>query len=69
MNDAQNVEVYQASNNASNWNMQQTMFLLTELPFVQSQTRNANTIQEGGAFEQGSATYGWENYNPLESSC
>ncbi len=62
MNDAQNVEVYQASSNAGDWDSITTNNVSTYgAPLYNLD--NTATIQEG-AFEQGSATYGWGEYNP-----
>ena len=62
MNDAQNVEVYQAANTASAWNTITTNNISTYgAPLY---NLDNTTALENGAFEQGSATYGWGEYNP-----
>lgn len=62
INDAQNIEVYEASNNAADWNN----INLENLGSWGSPLYNPDltvNINEG-AFEQGSATYGWGEYQP-----
>ncbi len=62
INDAQNVEVYQASNVASNWdNIDIANIASWGNPLYNPD--QTTSLQEG-AFEQGTATYGWGEYNP-----
>lgn len=62
INDAQNIEVYQASNNPNDWNTITTNNVSTYgNPLFNLD--NTTALQEG-AFEQGTATYGWGEYNP-----
>ncbi|MFY7816675.1 MAG: secretion protein, partial [Chryseobacterium taeanense] len=62
INDAQNIEVYQASNNPSDWsNITTNSVASYGSPLYNLD--NTTAIQEG-AFEQGTATYGWGEYNP-----
>ncbi len=63
VNDAQNVLVYEASNNPSNWDN----INIADLGTWGSPLYNPDqtTAIEDGAFEQGSATYGWGEYNPV----
>lgn len=61
INDAQNIEVYQASDNPADWdaiNLADMANWGTPL-YNPDLTENINE----GAFEQGSATYGWGEYN------
>lgn len=61
INDAQNIEVYEASNNPANWDAIDIANIGTwGAPLYNPDTTTA--ISEG-AFEQGSATYGWGEYN------
>jgi len=61
INDAQNIEVYEASNNPANWdNIDIANISSWGSPLYNpDQTESLND----GAFEQGSATYGWGEYN------
>lgn len=61
VNDAQNIEVYEASNNPADWDAINIADLASwGEPFYNPDlTENLNE----GAFEQGSATYGWGEYN------
>lgn len=61
INDAQNIEVYEASNVASNWdNINISNIASWGAPLYNPDV--TTTLQEG-AFEQGSAPYGWGSYN------
>lgn len=62
INDAQNIEVYQASNNPGDWNAI-TSNSVSAYGAPLYNLDNTATVQEG-AFEQGTATYGWGEYNP-----
>lgn len=62
INDAQNIEVYQASNNPNDWNSITTN-AVSSYGSPLYNLDNTASIQEG-AFEQGTATYGWGEYNP-----
>ena len=62
INDAQNIEVYQASNNPNDWNSITTNSVASYGSPLYN-VDNTTSIQEG-AFEQGTATYGWGEYNP-----
>ncbi len=57
INDAQNIEVYEASNNANNWDN----ISISNIPSWGAPLYNPDisTTLQNGAFEQGSATYGW----------
>lgn len=59
VNDAKNVEVYEASANIADW-------ATIDVTQVANWTRlyNSETIWENGAIDNGSATYGWGEYNP-----
>ena len=61
INDAQNIEVYEASNDPANWNNIDIANIGSwgEPLYNPDQT---SSLQEG-AFEQGSAAYGWGSYN------
>ncbi|WP_312765594.1 T9SS type A sorting domain-containing protein [Epilithonimonas sp.] len=61
INDAQNIETYQASSNPADWDNIDIANIGSwgEPLYNPDQT---NSIEEG-AFEQGSATYGWGEYN------
>jgi len=62
INDAQDIKVYQASSNPADWNTITTNSIASYgAPLFNID--NTNYLQEG-AFEQGSATYGWGEYNP-----
>jgi len=61
INDAQTIQVYEASNVPANWNS-------IDLANISSwgapkYNPDITTSLKNGAFEQGSATYGWGNYN------
>lgn len=61
INDAQNIEVYEASNNANNWdNISISNIASWGAPLYNP---DISTTLQNGAFEQGSATYGWGEYN------
>ncbi|WP_294317174.1 T9SS type A sorting domain-containing protein [uncultured Chryseobacterium sp.] len=62
INDAQNIEVYQASNNPNDWNSITTNSVAGYGSPLYNPD-NTTTIQKG-AFELGTATYGWGEYNP-----
>ncbi|WP_263603651.1 T9SS type A sorting domain-containing protein [Chryseobacterium sp. PET-29] len=62
INDAQNIEVYQASANPNDWNSITTN-VVSSYGSPLYNLDNTTSIQEG-AFEQGTATYGWGEYNP-----
>jgi hypothetical protein len=62
INDAQNIEVYQASNNPDDWSTITTN-AVSAYGSPLYNLDNTTTIQKG-AFEQGTATYGWGEYNP-----
>jgi hypothetical protein len=59
INDARNIEVYEASPNIADW-------ATIDVAQVATWTRlyNSETQWESGAFDNGSATYGWGEYNP-----
>lgn len=61
VNDAQNIEVYQASANPNDWDNINISNIASwgEPKYNPDQT----TSLQNGAFEQGSATYGWGEYN------
>ncbi|MDH6253152.1 hypothetical protein M2347_002879 [Chryseobacterium sp. H1D6B] len=61
INDAQNIEVYQASNNPVNWNTITTNDTSTYGAPLYNPDQT-NDLYDG-AFEQGTATYGWGEYN------
>lgn len=62
VNDAYDIKVYQASANPADWNSITTNSIATYgAPLFNLD--NTTSIQEG-AFEQGSAAYGWGAYNP-----
>ncbi|SFN28440.1 Por secretion system C-terminal sorting domain-containing protein [Chryseobacterium oleae] len=63
INDAYDIKVYQASANPSDWNTI-TSNSVASYGAPLFNVDNTNFLQEG-AFEQGSATYGWGEYNPL----
>lgn len=61
VNDAQNIEVYEASDNPANWDA----INIADIASWGAPLYNPDlteSLQEG-AFEQGSATYGWGEYN------
>lgn len=61
INDAQNIEVYQASNVPTNWdNIDIANIASWGSPLY---NLDQTTALQEGAFEQGSATYGWGEYN------
>lgn len=61
INDAQNIEVYEASNNANNWdNISISNIASWGAPLYNP---DISATLQNGAFEQGSATYGWGEYN------
>lgn len=63
VNDAQNIEVYEASNNPANWDTINIADIASwGAPFYNPDL--TENLQEG-AFEQGSATYGWGEYNAV----
>lgn len=59
INDARNIEVYEASANIADW-------ATIDVAQVANWTRlyNSETEWDLGAFDNGSATYGWGEYNP-----
>ncbi|SCY37836.1 T9SS type A sorting domain-containing protein [Flavobacterium caeni] len=59
INDARNIEVYDASSNIADW-------ATIDVTQIANWTRlyNSETQWDLGAFDQGSATYGWGEYNP-----
>lgn len=61
INDAQNIEVYQASATPSDWNNITTNNISTYGAALYNP--DVTTTLQEGAFEQGSATYGWGDYN------
>ena len=61
INDAQNIEVYEASNVAANWdNINVSNIASWGAPLYNP---DVTTTLQDGAFEQGSAPYGWGSYN------
>jgi hypothetical protein len=62
INDAYDIKVYQASSNPADWNTI-TSNSIASYGAPLFNLDNTNFIQEG-AFEQGSASYGWGEYNP-----
>ncbi|MCY0977513.1 T9SS type A sorting domain-containing protein [Chryseobacterium wangxinyae] len=61
INDAQNIEVYEASNVAANWdNISISNITSWGAPLYNP---DVTTTLQDGAFEQGSAPYGWGSYN------
>lgn len=62
INDAQNIEAYEASNVAANWDN----INISNIAFWGAPLYNPDvtTTLQDGAFEQGSAPYGWGSYNP-----
>lgn len=60
VNDAKAIEVYQASSTLSDW-------ATIDVSAASTATRlyNSETEWTDGAFQQGSATYGWGEYNPV----
>ncbi|MCJ8153812.1 T9SS type A sorting domain-containing protein [Chryseobacterium sp. SSA4.19] len=62
INDAQNIEVYQASGNPNDWSAITTNNVSAYGSPLYNMD-NTTSIQKG-AFEQGTATYGWGEYNP-----
>lgn len=63
INDAYDIKVYQASANPADWN-NITSNSIASYGAPLFNVDNTTYLQEG-AFEQGSATYGWGEYNPL----
>lgn len=61
VNDAQNIEVYEASDNPANWDA----ITIADLASWGAPLYNPDLTEllNNGAFEQGSATYGWGEYN------
>lgn len=59
INDARNIEVYEASDNIADW-------ATIDVTQIANWTRlyNSETVWENGAFDNASATYGWGEYNP-----
>jgi hypothetical protein len=59
INDARNIEVYEASANIASW-------ASIDVTQIGNWTRlyNSETEWEKGAFDNGTATYGWGEYNP-----
>lgn len=59
INDSRNIEVYQASANIADW-------ATIDVAQVANWTRlyNSDTQWDLGAFDNGTATYGWGEYNP-----
>ncbi len=60
INDGIGIEVFEASNNPSDWN---SIDVANEASWTQ--LYNSDTQWNIGAFMQGSATYGWGEYNPV----
>lgn len=62
VNDAQNIEVYEASNNPADWDA----VSIANLASWGAPLYNPDLTDKlnNGAFEQGSATYGWGEYQP-----
>lgn len=60
INDGKGLKVYEASNNASDWET-------IDVANAGSWTAlyNSDTQWSNGAFDNGSATYGWGEYNPI----
>jgi len=54
------IQVFEASDNSSNWN---SINIADEATWIALQSDN--TDWNGGAFQFGSATYGWGEYNPI----
>lgn len=63
INDAQNIEVYQASTNPADWNSITSNSVATYGSPLYNPD-NSTALQKG-AFEQGTATYGWGEYNSM----
>lgn len=61
INDAKGIEIYQVSNNISNW---ATVDVSTAAQSSWTRLYNSDTVWTEGALEQGTATYGWGEYNP-----
>lgn len=59
VNDASGIQVYEAANEASDWD---NIDVANESEW--DLLYNSDTSWENGAFMQGSATYGWGEYNP-----
>jgi len=59
INDAKNIEVYEASANITSW-------ATIDVTQINNWTRlyNSEIVWENGAFDNGSGTYGWGEYNP-----
>lgn len=60
VNDAIGIEVYEAANSASEW---ANIDIANKANWTQ--LYNSDTERKNGAFMQGSATYGWGEYNPV----
>ena len=59
VNDSRGIQVYEASNNIADW---ETIDVNNEAGWTP--LYNSETAWEAGAFDNGSATYGWGEYNP-----
>lgn len=60
VNDGIGIQVFQASNNPSDWS---AIDITDESSWTQ--LYNSDTQWDNGAFDQGTATYGWGEYNPV----
>lgn len=60
INDGIGIEVFEASNNPADWNSIDVADEASWTPLY-----NSDTDWNNGAFMQGSATYGWGEYNPV----
>lgn len=63
INDAQNIEVYQASSSPSDWNSITSNSVATYGSPLYNPDNS--TVLQKGAFELGTATYGWGEYNSM----
>lgn len=54
------IEVFEASNNVADWNS-----IDVNDEAMWTQLYNSDTVWSDGAFQNGSATYGWGEYNPV----
>ncbi len=60
VNDGISIEVFEASNNPADWSSIDVADEASWTPLY-----NSDTVWNNGAFMQGSATYGWGEYNPV----
>lgn len=60
INDGTGIEVYQASDNPADWGTIDPSNIATW-----TQLFNSDTTWANGAFDNGTATYGWGEYNPM----